>query len=197
MCVCYDASIGVRVAKSKNKNSSKQPQTSGFLYKHISDCRGMMGHGRGLLLAKVGGGQAVRGWAVKQPSVSVAASCPASTDRLSLCHCNWHSNHNDGCSPGVRARGLRRSHPDTECHAERGNRQTDYMQARIRLSLHCKWLRVWMPRAGAAVEQCRDMSDDKEPRLEPRRRDGGAIYQAHWTSALPWETGFFLRSVAI
>lgn len=26
-------------------------------------------------------------------------ACPASTDRHSLCHCNWHGNHNDDRSP--------------------------------------------------------------------------------------------------
>lgn len=36
-----------------------------------------------------------------------------------------------------------------------------------------------MPRAGAGMEQCRDMNDDKEPRLQLRRRYGGAIYQAY------------------
>lgn len=151
-----------------------------------TNLRGMgLGWG-GLLPAKEGGEQALPGWVLKRPSAAVIPSCPASTDRLLLCHCNWHSNHSDGCSPGMRARGPRRAHADT-VSGRKGDRQPDYRQAQIRLSLHCKWLRLWALRTGAGMEQCRDMNDDKEP----RRRYGGAIYQAYWISALPRGTGFF------
>lgn len=60
------------------------------------------------------------GWALKQPSVSVATLCPACTRCLSLHHCNWHGNHNDGCSPGVWARGPGRTQSDARCQTERG-----------------------------------------------------------------------------
>lgn len=52
-------------------------------------------HACRLLPEKEGGEQAVPGWALKQPSVSVAPLALPLLTCLSLCHCNWHSNHNN------------------------------------------------------------------------------------------------------
>lgn len=54
----------------------------------------------------------------------------ASADRLSLCHCNWPSNHNDAFFPGVQTRGSGRSHPGT-LPDRNGNQKADYRQTQI------------------------------------------------------------------
>lgn len=86
----------------------------------------------------------------RRNSLSTTAICASGTlclalaDCFSFCHCNWPSNHNNSSSPGVRARGPGNSHPD-RLWGRRGNKQAQYRQAQIRLSLHCKWWRCECP----------------------------------------------------
>lgn len=128
-------------------------------------------HGCRLLPKEEGGEQAVLGWALKQPSVSVAPLALPLLTCLSLCHCNWHSNHNN-CSPlwgvGTWTGG---DCIQNEYRGEKGNRQ-----AQIMLALHCKWMRLWMLRAGTRVGLCSDVYSDKGLRIGLRRWYGDAVY---------------------
>ena len=60
--------------------------------------------------------------------------CSALTDRPAICRCNWPGYHNDGCSPGMLARGSGRFETRVSSGARvgygsRANRLKDLQQA--------------------------------------------------------------------
>lgn len=114
-------------------------------------------HACRLLPEKEGGEQAVPGWALKQPSVSVAPLALPLLTCLSLCHCNWHSNHNNS-SP---LWGVGTWTREISSRMSIGNQH-----AQIMLALHCKWSVLWMLRAGARIGHCSDMNRDKKKNPE-------------------------------
>lgn len=103
-------------------------------------------------------------------------ACPASTDRHSLCHCNWHGNHNDDRSPwGGGAWTWEISFTNTRWASGKKGEPTGWLRAGTDKAVFAlQMIEIVNAQSLSWYGTRRDMNADKVARRQHRRRYDGA-----------------------